>query len=57
MVGIRGDRHWWCKIGGVAIETFVTGGKVRLHEPFTKWHQFLKSKNGAILLLRFHVGI
>ena len=31
----RVRHHWWTKSGGVAITTFVTGGNVRLHEPFT----------------------
>lgn len=26
---------WWSRSGGVAIGTFVTGGRVRSHEPFT----------------------
>ena len=34
--GLPRVRHyWWTKSGGVAIGTFVTGGNVRRHEPFT----------------------
>ena len=31
----RVRHHWWTKSGGVTIGIFMTGGNVRLHEPFT----------------------
>ena len=43
----RVRHHWWTKSGGVTIGIFMTGGNVRLHEPF-KDRQFGLWPEGSV---------